>query len=373
MRLDLSTLAVHAGRPDRYPGAPLSVPPTMSSTYVAGTPRIYAREEEAASQAFEEAVGALEGGRAIAFASGVAAAAAVLAVAAHGLRRPLRVVAQSGMYTGNLGLLRSEEAAGHVLLAEVDAVTADDILPHVAQADLVWVETPSNPLLRLYDIEILAAACRAGGAKLCVDSTFATPVLQNALALGADLVVHSASKYLGGHSDLIAGVAVTADASLGELLHAHRTRYGSTLGPMESFLALRGLRTLALRVERASDNAAALAAMLEGHPVVGEVYYPGLVSSPYRSLAERQMRKGGAMLSIVLPGAPYLVERFCDSLRIAVNSTSLGGVETQVERRAKHPGEVIDPGLVRVSVGIEDIGDLLEDFRSALEAAYRAS
>ncbi|MDA8261277.1 MAG: PLP-dependent aspartate aminotransferase family protein [Actinomycetota bacterium] len=373
MRLDLSTLAVHAGRPDRYPGAPLSVPPTMSSTYVAGTPRIYAREEEAASQAFEEAVGALEGGRAIAFASGVAAAAAVLAVAAHGLRRPLRVVAQSGMYTGNLGLLRSEEAAGHVLLAEVDAVTADDILPHVAQADLVWVETPSNPLLRLYDIEILAAACRAGGAKLCVDSTFATPVLQNPLALGADLVVHSASKYLGGHSDLIAGVAVTADASLGELLHAHRTRYGSTLGPMESFLALRGLRTLALRVERASDNAAALAAMLEGHPVVGEVYYPGLASSPYRSLAERQMRKGGAMLSIVLPGAPYLVERFCDSLRIAVNSTSLGGVETQVERRAKHPGEVIDPGLVRVSVGIEDIGDLLEDFRSALEAAYRAS
>ncbi|MDA8397988.1 MAG: PLP-dependent transferase [Actinomycetota bacterium] len=372
MHLDLSTLAVHAGRPDRYPGAPLSVPPTMSSTYVAGTPRIYSREEEAASGAFEEAVGALEGGRAIAFSSGVAAAAAVLAVAAHGLRRPLRVATQSGMYTGTLALLRGEEAAGRVLLAEVDAVSADDLLPHVAEADLVWVETPSNPLLRLYDLEALATACKASGAKLCVDSTFATPVLQNPLALGADLVVHSASKYLGGHSDLIAGVAVTADASLAELLHLHRTRYGSILGPMESFLALRGLRTLALRVERASDNAAVLASMLEEHPRVGQVYYPGLPSSPYHPLAERQMRRGGAMLSIVLPGAPFLPERFCDSLRIAVNSTSLGGVETQVERRAKHPGEVINPGLVRVSVGIEEVGDLLEDFRSALESAYRA-
>ena len=373
MHLDPSTLAVHSGRPDRYPGAPLSVPPTMSSTYVAGTSRIYSRQEEAASIAFEQAVGALEGGRAIAFSSGVAAAAAVLAVAAHGLRRPLRVVAQSGMYTGTLALLRNEEAAGHLLLAEVDALETGDFLAHVAEADLVWVETPSNPLLRLYDIAELADACRRSRTRLCVDSTFATPILQNPLALGADIVVHSASKYLGGHSDLLAGVAVTLDSALGDLLHDHRTRYGAVLGPMEAFLALRGLRTLALRVERASANAAALAAMLEEHPAVREVYYPGLEKSPYRALAERQMRQAGAMLSMVLPGAPYLVERFCDSLRIAVNSTSLGGVETQVERRAKHPGEIIDPGLVRISVGIEAIADLVEDFRSALESAYRAS
>ena len=373
MHLDPSTLAVHSGRPDRYPGAPLSVPPTMSSTYVAGTARIYSRQEEDAAIAFERAVGALEGGRALSFSSGVAAGAAVLAVASHGLRRPLRVVAQSGMYTGNLALLRGEEAAGHLLLAEVDAIETGDFLAHVAEADLVWVETPSNPLLRLYDIAELAGACRRSRARLCVDSTFATPILQNPLALGADFVVHSASKYLGGHSDLLAGVAVTADGLLADLLHDHRTRYGAVLGPMEAFLALRGVRTLALRVERASANAAALAATLQEHPGVREVYYPGLDSSPYRALADRQMRRAGAMLSIVLPGAPYLVERFCDSLRIAVNSTSLGGVETQVERRAKHPGEVIDPGLVRVSVGIEAIGDLLEDFRSALESAYRAS
>ncbi len=373
MHLELSTLAVHSGRPDRYPGAPLSVPPTMSSTYVAGASREYSRQEEAAAIAFEQAVGALEGGRALAFSSGVAAAAVVVAVASHGLRRPLRVLAQSGMYTGTLALLRNEEAAGHLLLAEVDAVETSDLLPHIAEADLVWVETPSNPLLRLYDIAELAGACRRSRARLCVDSTFATPILQNPLALGADIVVHSASKYLGGHSDLIAGVAVTSDGTFGDLLHDQRTRYGAVLGPMEAFLALRGLRTLAVRVERATANAAVLAAMLREHPTVMEIYYPGLDSSPYRRLAESQMRQAGAMLSMVLPGAPYLVERFCDSLRIAVNSTSLGGVETQVERRAKHPGELIDPGLVRVSVGIESIGDLMEDFRSALKSAYHVS
>ena len=367
---NLETSVVHAGRGERYPGAPLNLPVSFSSTYVAGTERVYARKTQVNTVALETALGVLESGEALVFSSGMAAVAAAIDSVIQRTGRAPRILAPDDLYAGTLGQLRERSRRGEIVLRVYTADDGEDLKSLVSGYDLVWIESPSNPLLRVYDIQELADECHRSGALLCVDSTFATPIIQNPLTLGADMVVHSASKYIGGHSDLLAGVAITADSSLARLLEGHRTLYGSVIGPMEAFLALRGLRTLAIRIERASSNALHLATMLEAHPAVIGVNYPYLNSSPYRDLARAQMSLGGAMVSFELPGSPYEVERFCDSLRIAVNSTSLGGVETQAERRARHGGESVSPGLVRVSVGIENRGDINSDFEQALEKVY---
>jgi cystathionine gamma-synthase len=267
------------------------------------------------------------------------------------------VVTAPGAYYGTLSLLSRLEQRGRLQVRLVDLgdpAAADEGL---AGADLCWVESPTNPLLRLVDIAALAARTAARGARLAVDNTFATPIVQRPLETGADVVVHSATKYLSGHSDLLLGVVVARDPGVAEQLVAVRSSQGAVPGPVESWLALRGLRTLHLRVERGQANAAELAARLAGHPAVTRVHYPGL----------------GAMVSLEVRGDAAAAERVATSTSLWVHATSLGGVESSLERRRRWTGESADvpETLVRLSVGVEDIDDLWADLAESLDAATR--
>lgn len=348
-----ATRCVSLGRP-HAPGAPVNPPVVLASTFAHGGEHTYARETTPAYTPFEDALGGLEGGRALAFASGMAAASAVLALVPHGGV----VVAPTSAYMGVLTLLREAADEGRVVVREVDLVDAEAVELSLPGADLVWLESPGNPLMEVADLPRLLAAARAAGVTSVVDNTFPTPILARPLALGADVVLHSATKYLAGHSDVVLGALVTGDDERGRSLHDalfhHRHLHGAIPGPMEVWLALRGLRTLALRVDRASANAADLARRLAAHPAVEQVRYPG----------------SGAMLAIDVAGGADAAEAVCAATTLWTHSTSLGGVESQLERRRRYPSEpdVVPEGLVRLSVGIEDVEDLWRDLSAALDA-----
>ncbi len=344
----LATLAVSAGRPPRMPDGPLNPPLVLASTYHAGGDVGYGRYGNPTWEMLESAVGALEGGVATSFASGIAAVSAVLELVPQGGV----VVAPPDAYYGSLAVLRRLESQGRLTVRTVDLTDVAAAAAAVDGADLVWAETPTNPMLKVVDLAALAGRCAAAGAVLAVDSTFATPVLQRPLELGADVVVHSATKYLSGHADVLLGVAVAHDADVAARLVDVRSVLGAIPGTFESWLALRGLRTLHLRVERASANAAELAARLAAHPSVTAVHYPGL----------------GAVLSVELSAAPQAVELACDSTEVWVHATSLGGVESSLERRRRWDGESLDvpETLLRLSVGVEDVEDLWADLTQAL-------
>jgi len=354
------TLAVTAGRPDA-PGSPLNVPVELAANYLAGADLVYAREDGTATwRALEAAVGALEGGRAVAFGSGMAAAAAVFALLPAGAR----VVLPTDCYQGVAALAADLDRRG-VIRAERLDLADPGTHPRLAGADLVWVETPSNPLLKITD---LAAVRRAAPhALLAVDSTFATPLGQQPLVLGADVVVHSATKFLGGHSDLLLGLAVTAAGARHERLLAQRRIAGGCPGALEAYLALRGLRTLPLRWDRAQQTAGELATRLAAHPQVVRVHYPGLVAHPGHQLARRQMRGFGAVLSFEVVGDAARADGVCAALSVIRPATSLGGVESTIERRGKYEGQQHLPaGLLRLAVGLEDVDDLWADLTAAL-------
>ena len=236
-------------------------------------------------------------------------------------------------------------------------------------ADLLWLESPTNPLIDVADLTALCRAGREAGALVVVDNTFATPLGQQPLALGADLVLHSATKFIGGHSDLLTGIAVAASEELAARLVRRRQLAGATPGALEAFLALRGLRTLPVRLARAQESAGVLAARLLDHPAVERVRYPGLADDPGHALAARQMNGFGAMLSFEVRGGAAAADAVCRALRVVTNATSLGGVESTIERRAKLAGqEHIPPGLLRFSVGVEHVEDLWDDLSAALTA-----
>jgi cystathionine gamma-synthase len=368
--LSPATIAVTAGRPEPLPNNPLSPPVTLASTYVArdGAAEAgdlgYGRWANPTWSAFERALGALETGDALAFASGMAATAAVLDLVPHGGV----VVLPGNAYNGTLSLLTELAQRGRVTLRRTDGVEVDDVLPVLEGAHLLWTESPTNPLLQVADVAALADAGRAHGALVVTDNTFATPIAQQPLLLGADLVVHSATKYLSGHSDLVLGAVVCREEELHSRLHVHRTLHGAVPGPMETWLALRGLRTLHLRVERACATAAELAARLHGHPAVRRVRHPSLPSDPGHERARAQLRTMGAIVSIELAGGQEAAERLCTHTQVWVDATSLGGVESTLERRRRHAGEpdVVPEDLVRLSVGIEDVEDLWADLAEAL-------
>ncbi len=326
----------------------MNPPLVMASTYHAGGEVGYGRYGNPTWEMLESAVGALEGGVATSFASGLAAVAAVLELVPPGGV----VVTGPDAYYGSLRILRRLEENGRIAVRQADLsdpVAAAEAVPGSA---LVWAETPTNPMLRVVDVEALAERTRAAGAMLAVDSTFATPILQRPLELGADLVVHSATKYLSGHSDLLLGVAVARDVELAHRLVDVRSTLGAVPGTVEAWLALRGLRTLHLRVQRAQANALELAGRLATHPVVTAVHYPGF----------------GGMLSIELDRSPADVEAIVGSTRLWVHATSLGGVESSLERRRRWAGESdqVPEALVRMSVGVEDVEDLWDDLDGAL-------
>jgi cystathionine gamma-synthase len=272
------------------------------------------------------------------------------------------VVAPDDVYTGVGTWLRdAQERLGWTVTRVAVADTAA-WLSASTDADLVWLESPSNPLLEVTDLAVVIPAAKDAGALVAVDNTFATPILQQPLELGADVVVHSATKYIGGHADLLAGVAITNDATIEDRLRAHRQLHGATPGALEMFLAVRGMRTLPLRFERAQDNARRLVEFLGAHPRVLTVRYPTMTDPMTGD------RTGfGAVISFEIDGSAADADKVCSSVRVIRPATSLGGVESTIERRAKLAGQThLPPTLLRLSVGIEDVDDLQADLEDAL-------
>lgn len=342
--LSPATIAVTAGRPSAA-GEPLNQPIVLASNFRGGGE--YTRTHGTDTwAALETAVGALEGGHALAFSSGMAAAAAIVYALA-----PKVVVIPTFSYLGVRSLLGEYQLQGHVELRPVDITDTAQVATAAVGADVVWVETPTNPTLDVADLAAIAAASRDAGAHMVVDSTFATPLLQRPIEHGAAVVLHSGTKFIGGHSDLLIGLCVTGDDSVYERLVQARTFQGATPGALEAFLALRGLRTLPIRLAAMQRNAIVLVERLGSHPAVAEVRYPGQ----------------GAMVSFVLRGGAEAADTLCANVHIMVPATSLGGVETTIERRQKYAGDAhVPPGLVRMSVGIEDIEDLWADLETSL-------
>ncbi|HZH19487.1 MAG TPA: PLP-dependent transferase [Geodermatophilus sp.] len=371
--LRVETRLAVLGRPHE-PGQPLNVPIVPASNFRAapsGTAgREYSRDDGTPGwEALEELIGDLEGGPAVCFSSGMAAIAAVLELLPVGAR----VVAPRDSYTGLRALLEDGAAAGgRWAVRTVDMTDADELAAAVHEADLVWLETPSNPLLDLVDIAGVARAAAAAGALVAADNTFATPLLQNPLALGADFVVHSATKAIGGHSDLLLGTVVCRRPEDRARLVRRREVAGATPGALEAFLALRGARTLAVRLRQAQESAGELARRLAAHPAVGRVRYPGLPDDPHHALAARQMRGCGSVLGFEVADADT-ADAVCAHVGVIASATSLGGVESTIERRAKLPGqEHVPAGLLRISVGCEHVEDLWADLAAALDTATGA-
>ena len=375
-----ATVAVTAGRPPRVQGGPVNPAVVLSSTYVsAGVPGpgelVYARSGTETWRDLEAALGALEGSTrpALVFASGMAAIAAALALVPRGGR----VVAPRHAYQVTLGLLAELASLGDlqvdlVDIADTDAVAAALVTaPDRGAAALLWVESPTNPMLEVADTPALVAAAHAAGALVVVDNTFATPLVARPLAHGADVVVHSVTKYLAGHSDVVLGAALSDDEALHTRLLDHRTVHGAIAGPWEAWLALRGLRTVALRVERAQANAAELARRLATHPCVAEVRHPSLPDDPGHERAARLMTGFGAIVAIRPVGGPAAADAVVAAVRLWLPATSLGGVESSLERRRRFSTESagVPEDLLRLSVGIEDVEDLWADLDAALRGA----
>lgn len=380
MNLRPATVVVESGRPDRTPGAPVNPPIVMSSTYVgheqpAPEDLVYARIGTETWEPFEIALGELE--RAdrpgLLFGSGMAAITAALSLTPPG---GVIVAPQHAYHEALVGVRWLGERSG-ISARLVDITDAEAVAAAIrggegeAPADLVWLETPTNPMLEVADIPAISAVAHEVGALVAVDNTFATPLLQRPLELGADVVVHSVTKYLAGHSDVVLGAVVTSDDALFAKLRQRRITDGGVAGPFEAWLAVRGLRTLALRVERAQANALELATRLQSHPAVAAVAYPGLPDHPQHELAARQMDGFGAILTLRVRGGAQAAARLTEAVQVWLPATSLGGVESMLERRRRWPNEAptVPEDLLRVSVGIEDVEDLWEDLDQALRAS----
>jgi len=321
----------------------------MASTYVGGGDVEYGRYGNPTWSAFEEALGDLEGGRALAFSSGLAAVATVFDLVGHGQK----VVAPRHAYNGSVMQLADLESRGRIAASLVDITDLDTVIAECANASLVWLESPTNPALEIANIPAIVEAAHAAGAYVAVDNTFATPLLQQPLSMDADIVVHSATKFLAGHSDVLLGALVTKDHDLYDVLKKRRDMIGAVPGTFETWLALRGMRTLDVRMERAQSNARELVSRLSEHPAVAEVRHPGF----------------GAIVSIVLAQGALAADLLTHKTRLWVHATSLGGVESTFERRRRWKSEpaTIPDGLVRMSVGIEDVNDLWDDLVTALD------
>ncbi len=380
-RHGFSTRAIHAGQaPDPTTGSvvpPIYATSTFAQDGVGGTRGgyEYSRSANPTRTALEECLAALEGGiRGFAFASGLAAEDTLLRT----IGRPGgHLVLPNDAYGGSFRLFaRAYDKWGlHVDSVSLVDLAAVEAAIRPGETFAVWVETPTNPLLNVADIAAIVDLAHASGALAIVDNTFASPYLQQPLELGADVVVHSTTKYCGGHSDVIGGALVVADPRLAEDIAFHHNALGAVASPFDSWLVLRGLKTLAVRMEKHSDNAEAIAAFLNEHPAVTEVYYPGLVSHPGYDLAKRQMRRPGGIVSFRVRGGEQAALDVCARTKVIILGESLGGVESLIE----HPGrmthasvsgtELEVPGdLIRLSVGIEDPADLIADLDQALSS-----
>lgn len=357
---------VTAGRASE-PGDPLNVPPIPASNFIIGAGREYARSHGTPTwEALETIIGGLEAGKSVAFSSGMAAVAAVF----DQLKVGALVVLPDDCYQGVASLAAAGADKGRWSVQRIAMEDTAGWLRACATADLIWLESPSNPLLTVADLEAICAAPRKPDAIVAVDSTFATPLNQQPLTFGATVSVQSATKFIGGHSDLLAGIATTNQDALWQALHRSRQMTGATPGVFEAFLAVRGVRTLALRLQRAQQTAMLLAERLEQHPLVTRVRYPGLPSHPTHAVARRVLKGFGSIISFDLRGGAEFADAVCRSVQIIRHATSLGAVESTMERRAAIAGQGhLPPSLLRLSVGIEDADDLWDDLDTAIHAA----
>lgn len=353
-----------------------------TSTYVQESPGVhkgfeYSRSQNPTRFAYERCVADLEGGvRGFAFASGLAAMSTVLEL----LNPGDHVIASDDLYGGTFRLFeRVRKRSAGLEFSFIDMSSPEAVQRAIRpNTKMIWVETPSNPLLKIIDLQAIGSVAKDKGVIAVADNTFASPYLQQPIQYGFDVVIHSATKYIGGHSDLVGGMAVTADSELGERLAFLQNAVGAIAGPFDSFLALRGLKTLHLRMERHCSNAMRLAEWLSAHPQVEQVLYPGLESHPDHSIAERQMRAFGGMLSVILKGDINYARRVLERCEVFALAESLGGVESLIEHpaimtHASIPAETrhslgISDTLIRVSVGVEDYEDLRDDLANAMKA-----
>ncbi len=384
-KLHFDTLAIHAGQaPDPTTGA-IMTPVYLTSTYVQDGPGghkgfEYSRTQNPTRHALQDCLAALEGARhGLAFASGLAATDAVL----HLLEAGDHVLYSDDVYGGTFRIFDKVFRRLGLSFEAVDMSDAANVARAFRkQTRLVWIESPTNPMLKLVDLAEVAKVARGHGAISVVDNTFATPYFQRPLALGVDLVVHSTTKYLNGHSDVVGGAAATSDDALHERLKFVQNAVGGVPSPMDAFLVLRGLKTLHVRMARHAENAMALARFLEGHPQVERVSYPGLPSHPQHALARRQMSGFGGMLTFVLRGGLPAATAFLKAVRVFACAESLGGVESLIEHpaimtHASVPKETrerlgIADGLIRVSAGIENVADLVADLERGFGAARKS-
>lgn len=380
-RQGFATRAIHAGQqPDPTTGA-IMVPIYATSTFVQESPGVhkgyeYARSQNPTRMAYEACIADLESGhRGYAFASGLAAEATILELLDAGAH----VIASDDLYGGTYRLLhRVRSRTANLSVTTVDLSDLDAVKAAIRpETRMIWVETPTNPLLKLADLEALAQLARTHNLISVADNTFASPWIQRPLEQGFDIVVHSATKYLNGHSDMVGGVAVVREAGeIADRMAFLHNAVGAIQGPFDSFLVMRSLKTLALRMERHCQNAGVIAEWLERHPSVAKVRYPFLPSHAQHDLAKRQMRAGGGMVTIHLKGGLEPARRMLERTELFSLAESLGGVESLIEHpaimtHASIPPEQraaigIDDGLVRLSVGVEDVNDLLSDLEQAL-------
>ena len=370
--IDLNKLAteskvVAAGRPAKQPDGALNPPIALNSTFHEGGPIGYGRYGNETWSALEDTISILEGGKTLLFSSGMAAISAVFSLLPEGSV----VVAASNGYQGTTTLLKKLHESEKLKVRFVNLANTDETVAAIPGAQMLYLESPLNPLLEIIDLPKLIAAGKAAGCGVAVDNTLATPLLQNPLALGADIVIHSVTKYLSGHSDLILGSLSTNDLALYNRLEQSRRYGGAIAGPFEAWIALRGVRTFALRMQRSQENALELAKRLSKDGRVAKVRYPGLPTDAYHQMAKSFMKGFGAMISFDVNGTVDQVDLMCNSSRLITNATSLGGVESIWERRRRWATESasVPENLIRLSVGIENVDDLWADIEHAFTAA----
>ena len=370
--MDLDKLAteskvVAAGRPAKQPDGALNPPIALNSTFHEGGPVGYGRYGNETWSALEEAISVLEGGKTLLFSSGMAAISAVFSLLPEGAV----IVAASNGYQGTTTLLKKLHESEKLKVRFVNLANTDECIAAIPGAQMLYLESPLNPLLEVVDLPKIIAAGKSAGCGVVVDNTLATPLLQNPLALGADISIHSVTKYLSGHSDLILGSLSTNDQALYGRLEQSRRYGGAIAGPFEAWIALRGLRTFAIRMQRSQENAMELATRLSKDSRISKVRYPGLATDSYHSLAKSFMKGFGAMISFNVNASVEQVDLMCNSSKLITNATSLGGVESIWERRRRWATEsaTVPENLIRFSVGIENVDDLWADIQQALTAA----
>ena len=348
MSLHPETSAITAGRPDAAPDAPLNPPIVLSSTYHAGGPVGYGRYGNESWSALEAAISELEGGKTLSFSSGMAAVSAVFSILPIGAP----VVASNQGYSGVMGLLNQLHSMGRLEVRFVELTNTDEVIAAMKGAALVWLESPTNPCLDVADLQALITAAKKLGIGVAVDNTFATPLVQKPLTMGADIVMHSVTKFLAGHSDVVLGSLSTNDEALYKRLEESRRFNGSIPGPFEAWLAVRGIRSFPIRFRAAEGNAKDLVARLSQHPKITKVRYPGF----------------GAVISFEVDGTAEAAQKVCESSQLITHATSLGGIESLWERRRRWAGESpsVPEQLIRLSVGCEHVDDLWADIQQAL-------